>query len=495
VRPIWANWASKTLSPVLKQAHIEVEKMNGDGSGFFAFRVAVSMLVLSAASASAQMERVSVALDGTEANHNSYEAALSDNGSVIAFRSSADNLIPGDDNELPDVYVRDYGADTLEWANVDPEDGTVISYGFYRNAYFPSVSDDGNRISFNRYPGLPEFSIRDRTANTTTNLLGPGGGAEREEPQLSGNGQFMVFHNPFNFQGSQPETVRPINDDVNQAFDVFFYDVTAADMVPLERVSRPDFSADLSCISASPPDCPEANGDSMSASVSDDGARVAFYSYATDLVADDTNGFEDVFVKFRVDDQGTPLGIAGPIVRASVATGGTQSDGDSYDPMLSGNGESVAFRSLASNLVANDTNGVWDIFVHEIGTGTTERVSVATDGTPGNRGSFSPQISDDGRFVVFRSNATNLAPDDTNERFDIFVHDRQSDQTQRVSLSDGGGEADNHSYQPGISGDGTCIVFESDATNLVDDDTNRARDIFLTPNPLADSPCLAGEGR
>ncbi|MEE4295941.1 MAG: hypothetical protein V2J20_04910 [Wenzhouxiangella sp.] len=434
-----------------------------------------------------QVDRVSTALDGTQANHNSYETALSDDGLVIAFRSSANNLLTGDDNGLPDVFVRDYAANTLEWANVDI-DGTPISYGFYRNAYFPSVSDDGTRVSFNRYPGLAELAIRDRVAGTTTNLLGPGGAFEREEPQLSGNGQFLVFHNPFTFQGSQPPTVRPINDDVNSAFDVFLYDITAADTVPLERVSRPDFSSDTSCLTATPPDCPEADGDSMSASVSDDGARIAFYSYATNLVPNDTNGVEDVFVKFRFDEQGTPLGIAGPMIRASVASDGAQSNGDSYDPMMSGNGEYVVFRSLGSNLVLNDTNGVWDIFVHEISTGLTERVSVASDGTQANRGSFSAQISDDGRFVVFRSNASNLVPDDTNERFDIFVHDRQTEQTLRVSVPDGGGEADNHSYLPAISGDGHWIAFESDATNLVPQDTNRARDIFRTPNPLADGP-------
>lgn len=452
---------------------------------------ALSALV-SIPTAFAQIERVSIALDATQANHNSYEAALSDDGSVIAFRSSADNLLAGDDNALPDVFIRDYGLNALEWANVDT-DGTPISYGFYRNAYFPSVSDDGTRVSFNRYPGLAELAIRDRVAGTTTNLLGPGGAFEREQPQLSGNGQFLVFHNPFTFQGSQPPTVRPINDDVNAAFDIFLYDITAADTVPLERLSRPDFSADTSCITASPPDCPEADGDSMSASVSDDGARIAFYSYATNLVPDDTNGVEDVFVKFRFDEQGTPLGIAGPIVRASVASDGTQANGDSYDPMISGNGEFVVFRSLASNLVENDTNGVWDIFVHELSTGVTERVSVASDGTQANRGSFSAQISDNGRFVVFRSNASNLVPNDTNERFDIFVHDRQTDQTVRVSVPDGGSEADNHSYQPAISGDGRWIAFESDATNLVPNDTNRARDIFRTPNPLADGPAPAKE--
>jgi Tol biopolymer transport system component len=473
---------------------MEIKQMHEKAIRDFGLRAALWVLILGAIPASAQVERVSTALDGTQANHNSYEAALSDDGSVIAFRSSADNLLTGDDNELPDVFVRDYVANTLEWANVDPDDGTPISYTFYRNAYFPSVSDDGSRISFNRYPGIADLAVRDRVANTTTNLLGPSLAWEREEPQLSGNGQFLVFHNPQNLQSAQPIVVRPINDDFNSAFDIFLYDLTSADTVPPERISRPDFSSDTSCINAAPPDCPEANGDSMSASVSDDGARIAFYSYATNLVPDDTNGFEDVFVKFRFDEQGTPLGIAGPIIRASVASDATQADGDSYDPHLSGNGEFVVFRSLATNLVDDDTNGVWDIFVHEIGTGITERVSVATDGTQANKGSFSAQISDDGRFVVFRSNASNLVPDDTNERFDIFVHDRQTDQTVRLSVPDGGGEADNHSYLPAISGDGTCTVFESDATNLVANDTNRARDIFLAPNPLADSPCIAGEG-
>ncbi|OAB60591.1 hypothetical protein AY599_13500 [Leptolyngbya valderiana BDU 20041] len=442
----------------------------------------------------AQIERVSVALDGTQANHNSYESALSDDGNVIAFRSSANNLIPGDDNELPDVFVRDYGSNALEWANVDPLDGTPISYGFYRNAFFPSVSDDGTRISFNSYPGLTLLSIRDRISDTTTEVVVGGGDQEREEPQISGNGQFLVFHFQLNFQSLEPASFRPLADDTNSAFDVFFYDIDGATSVPLERVSRPGFSTDLSCTTATPPDCPEGNGDSMSASVSDDGARIAFYSYATDLVPGDTNGFEDVFVKSRIDDS-TPFGIAGPLLRVSVASDGSEANGDSYDPMLSGNGEFVVFRSLASNLVGGDTNDVWDIFVHEIDTGITERISVASDGSEANSGSFSAQISDDGRFVVFRSNASNLVPDDTNERFDIFVHDRLTDQTLRVSTPNAGGEADNHSYLPAISGDGQWIVFESDATNLVMGDTNRARDIFRTPNPLSGVRAEAGEER
>jgi Tol biopolymer transport system component len=301
---------------------------------------------------------------------------------------------------------------------------------------------------------------------------------------ISGNGQFLVFHSQVTFQsGLLPATVRPLPDNFNAAFDIFVYDINGADTIPLERISRPDFSSDTSCASAMTPDCPEVNGDSMSASISDDGERVAFYSYATDLIPGDTNGAEDVFVKFRVD-QGMPVGIAGPVVRVSVASDGTEADGDSYDPMISGNGEFVVFRSRATNLISGDTNGVWDIFVHELASGQTERVSVASDGSEADGSSFSPQISDDGRFVVFRSNATNLVAGDTNQRFDIFVHDRTSGQTARVNLPAGGGEADNHSYEPALSGDGGWIVFESDATNLVLDDTNRARDIFRVPNPL-----------
>lgn len=456
--------------------------------------LAATWLLFDGSAAMAQIERVSTALDGTEANHNSYEAAVSDDGSVIAFRSSADNLIAGDDNDLPDVFVRDYGLGTLEWANLDL-DGTPTNTALYRNAFFPSVSDDGSRVSFSIYPGVTHLSIRDRIADATTEILMGGSGREREEPQISGNGRFLVFHSQVDFQGVEPATVRPLDDNDNAAFDVFLYDIDGAGTIALERINRPDFSSDPSCIGAVPPDCPEGNGDSMSASVSDDGARIAFYSYATDLVPDDSNGLEDVFVKFRFDGQGMPVGIAGPLIRASVASDGTQADGDSYDPVLSGDGEFVVFRSLASNLVLGDTNGVWDIFVHEIATGLTQRVSVASDGTEADRGSFSAQISDDGRFVVFRSNASNLVADDSNERFDIFVHDRDTNQTARVSIPAGGGEADNHSYLPAITGDGQWIVFESDAANLVSGDNNRARDIFRAANPLATALGNATEGR
>lgn len=449
---------------------------------------ALSALALCAVEAAAQVERVSVALDGTQANHDSYEAALSDDGTVIAFRSSADNLIAGDDNQLPDVFIRDFSLGTLEWANVDPADGTPLDYGFYRNAFFPSVSDDGSRISYSGYPGINILVVRDRLANTTTEYLPSSAGIEgfeKEEPQLSGDGRFLVFHTQIAFRTAQPETLRPVPDDLaGLAFDAFLLDIDAFPAASLERLSRPDFRADTGCLAAPTPDCPDGDGDSMSVTVSDDGARVAFYSWATNLVPGDTNGVEDVFVKIRDDGGAAPPGIAGPVIRASVASDGAEADGDSYDPMIAGDGNHVVFRSLAGNLVPGDDNGAWDIFVHDLDLGTTERVSVASDGAQANAGSFSPSISDDGRFVAFRSNASNLVPGDNNQRFDIFVHDRQTGETRRVSVPAAGGEADNHSYLPAVSGNGAWIVFESDATNLVTGDTNRARDVFRAPNPL-----------
>src|SRR5262249_4706953 len=158
---------------------------------------------------------------------------------------------------------------------------------------------------------------------------------------------------------------------------------------------------------------------------------------ASNLVPDDTNGLQDVFVRDRQ---------AGAISRVSVATGGVQSvGGPSSVPTISGNGSVVVFLSGATNLVPNDTNGVPDVFVHDRGTGVTTRVSVDSAGTQANGGSDTPGMSADGRFVVFSSDATNLVPNDTNGAADIFLHDRQTGVTSRISVSSGGAQGNDGS--------------------------------------------------
>lgn len=160
--------------------------------------------------------------------------------------------------------------------------------------------------------------------------------------------------------------------------------------------------------------------------------------------------------------------------RVSVATGGVQANGESpyAGAKLSANGQVVAFRSVATNLVAGDTNGYSDIFVHDRATGITTRVSVATGGAQALGGnSNNPSISADGRYVSFSSNATNLVPGDTNNASDVFVHDRAWGTTTLVSADPSGAPGDGVSDSSAISGDGKTIAFRSLATNLVDSPT------------------------
>jgi hypothetical protein len=214
----------------------------------------------------------------------------------------------------------------------------------------------------------------------------------------------------------------------------------------------------------------QADGDSEEPSISSDGFMVAFISEATNLVPGDTNDAQDVFVH----DLAT-----GITERVSVASAGTQGDDDAFSLSLSSNGSFVAFGSYAANLVAGDTNDVIDVFVHDRDTGTTTRVSVATDGTQANDESFSPAISSSGRFVAFRSDATNLVANDTNNNSDIFVRDRNLGTTRRVSVDSDGDQANGDSILPAISADGRFVAFSSEASNLVAGDTNNLADIFL----------------
>jgi Tol biopolymer transport system component len=164
--------------------------------------------------------------------------------------------------------------------------------------------------------------------------------------------------------------------------------------------------------------------------------------------------------------------------RVSIASDGTQANSDSCFLSVSADGRYVAFYSLATNLVVGDTNDVPDIFVHDRQTGETTRVSVASDGTQASGSSFLPSISADGRTVAFESGATNLVPGDTNGVTDVFVHDRQTGETARVSVGSDGTQANQVSYDPSVSADGRYVAFYSEASNLVPGDTNNEWDVF-----------------
>src|SRR5262249_54723900 len=146
---------------------------------------------------------------------------------------------------------------------------------------------------------------------------------------------------------------------------------------------------------------------------------------------------------------------------------------------ISADGRFVAFVSAASNLVAVDRNSAEDVFVHDRVTGVTERVSVDSNGAQTDNESYEPSLSADGQIVAFRSDASNLVPSDTNHCADVFVHDRTTGVTERVSVDSSGTEAKDGSFEPSISKDGLVVGFTSSAKNLVAGDTNSVDDVFV----------------
>ncbi|MCI0399358.1 MAG: hypothetical protein L0322_31090, partial [Chloroflexi bacterium] len=211
----------------------------------------------------------------------------------------------------------------------------------------------------------------------------------------------------------------------------------------------------------------EVQNDSWAASLSADGRTIVFQSAASDLVPNDGNNAWDIFIRDRYGATTTRLSL-----------GGQEANGNSLNPAISAGGRYVAYESMATNLVGDDGNNVRDIFVYDRHTGLTQRVSRHSSGQESNGDSRAPAISADGRWVVFYSEASNLVDGDANNLGDVFLHDRQTGLTQRLSLGLGGQEADGESRNPAISADGQVVVFESMAGNLVNGDGNGKSDIF-----------------
>jgi hypothetical protein len=215
----------------------------------------------------------------------------------------------------------------------------------------------------------------------------------------------------------------------------------------------------------------QLNSDSYQPSISSDGRVIAFASWATNAVPGDTNGQLDVFVR--------TYGASNATTRVSVGPGGVQADAASYNPTISRNGQFVVFESYASNLTGAAPNFLSNVFIRDTVLGTTTCVNVSNAGAPANGNSYSPVVSDDGHLVAFHSDATNLITNDTNAKSDIFVRDLVGGNTTRVSVANAGGQSNGDSYSASISGDGSLVSFESNASNLVSGDTNAGFDIFV----------------
>lgn len=204
--------------------------------------------------------------------------------------------------------------------------------------------------------------------------------------------------------------------------------------------------------------------------LSGNGRFVAFESDAPNLVAGDGNGARDIFVHDRFD---------GTTVRVSVASGGREASGDSFHPAISGGGRYVVFSSMASDLVLGDTNGVEDVFLHDLETGITTRLSVSSSGEEGGGASREPDISDDGSRVAFSTLASNLVSGQIGNHEDVVVRDLGSGAYYLASAALTGLSGNGDSRRPSLSGDGTRVGFDSAARNLIDDDTNFHVDVFV----------------
>ncbi len=412
-------------------------------------------------------QRVSVASDGSEGNNISYDPSISADGRYVAFASEATNLVSGDTNGVPDVFVHDRttGQTTRVSVASDGSEGNSSSYD-------PSISADGRYVAFasaasNLVPGdtnyVMDIFIHDRTTGQTTRvsvaLDGSQVNSASEHPSISADGRYVAFT-------SYASNLVP--GDTNNGTDVFVHDRITGQTT---RVSVASGGR-------------QANYESNNPFISADGRYVTFYSEASNLVPEDTNEIPDIFVHDRTTGQTT---------RVSVASDGSEGNDQSYYPSISADGRYVAFSSDASNLVPGDTNWQGDIFIHDRTTGQTTRVSVASDGSEGNSSSFYLSISADGQYVAIGSYASNLVPGDTNNGTDVFVHDRTTGQTTRVNVASDGSQANNHSYNLSISADGRYVAFSSEASNLVPGDTNGAGDIFVakySPPPANYRPVI-----
>jgi len=432
------------------------------------FACATIGVVMVCAVAAGQTTLVSINSTGVPGNDNSETLAISSAGRFVAFTSLATNLVAGDTNGFQDIFVRDRQSATTVRVSVD-------SAGVQGNAasWKPSISSDGvfvafesqatNLIAADANGSVQDIYVRDRTSATTAlvskSTTGVQGNGLSFYCSISADGRSVAFNSV---------STNLVANDTNGWTDVFVRDRTSG---TTERVSVATSGTQGDLSSGNP-------------SISADGRFVAFESQATTLVTGDTNALIDIFVRDRA---------AGTTVRASVHTSGAQSNADCAYDSISADGRFVAYQSLATNLINGDTNGVLDIFVRDLVSATTERVSLDSAGAEGNANSYAPSVSSGGRCVAFYSLASNLVAGDTNGFHDTFVHDRVSGLTDRVSIGAAGLQGNYHSYTASISSDARYVAFMSQASNFPGD-TNNFRDIFMRDRgpQTPTSYCTAG---
>lgn len=375
---------------------------------------------------------------------------VSQAGADFVLRASTSGMASGDSAPFS-VTPSGASIERVDLSNMhaDPENAWAQHACLSADGRFAAFRSNACNLAPNDTNGLDDIFVKDLATGAITRATAfPGGdaNASSDGPVLSSTGAYLVFETWAN---------NLVPDDRAGYWDVMLRDMAAG---TTERVSLSSAGGD--------PD-----GDSAGGAVSADGRYVAFQSNADNLVAGDTNGYTDIFVRDRV---------ARTTVRISTGYDGSQANGNSNRHVtMSDDGNFVCFQSDASNLVPNDTNGRTDVFVWSRATGKIERIGVSTGGAEGNGSAWDPVMSQNGRYVVFTSDSNNLVSNDNNGVWDVFLRDRVAGTTERVSLTNSGGEGNSWNWASDVSPDGRYVSFASWSSNLVDGDTNGTVDIFL----------------
>jgi Tol biopolymer transport system component len=392
-------------------------------------------------------------IGGGPANGDSSSPSVSGDGRWVAFASRASDLVADDTNNRVDIFVADRATGAIERVSLG-DDGIQAK----SHSTLPDISANGDWVSYQSTAsnlvagdrnGVSDVFVFDRDHDSVQRVSFGLKGAEANgasgNSSISTDGRLVAFD-------SLASNLAKLDKDHDS--DVFLWD-------------RSKHAVELASFGLNGH---TANAESMDPQVSANGRYVAYASYSTNLVEGDTNHERDVFVYDRLKHT---------IERVSIGTDGTQGNGDSENPSISGDGRYVSFSSTASNLVAGDTNNHTDVFVYDRLTDELTRASTKANGAQINRGSGESHLSDDGHFLSFISYDDKIVPHDANGERDVFLKNLDSGEVELISTSPSGGQPSNGtSYTPNLSADGHVIVFDSASSTLVAGDTNVHRDVF-----------------
>ena len=398
------------------------------------------------------VERVSVGSDGEQGEGASIRGVFSADGATLLMQSGA-RFVPEDLNSYGDIYLKDFASGAVERVTLDPAIADPESGG-----YEPEISADGTRVA---YTSTFDVTIDGRTGAQETvvfkDLL------TGEDKLISASvvgepGNDASFYAHFSPDGTQiaftsyATNLVPCLTMVGDA--VFLKDIASGDIRMLSSNAAVE----------------AANNYSVGVGFTPDGSNFAFSSLADNLIEDDGNGVRDIFTKNLT---------TGAVRRLSVGADGTEGNGDSSEGSFSPDGSKLLFASRATNFVAGDRNGSQDLFIKDLVTGEITLASIDSLGNQWVADSYGGVFSPDGTKIAFYSDTAGLAVRDDNSAQDVFVKDLVSGAITVLSANVAGEIGDAQSFWPQFVPDGSGVLFTSYATNLVPDDTNGERDLFI----------------